>query len=767
MSSLCYSLLARSIAVGGAFAASALLLRAADSPPIAEPVTELDKVEVTGSRLNQSTVTAATLPVTATVSASRLEDTVNLVDTEDAVKYFPSVFLRKRNYGDTQAVMATRVWGVSSSARSLIFADGVPLTALIANNNTIGGPRWGLVAPAEIARVDMMYGPFSAAYAGNSMGAVMEITTRQPEKFEASLDQTVAFQNHRLYGTKDTYATYQTALTVGDRVGKFSFWVSANYQDSESHPLSYVTSTTFPAATTGGYAALNKLGAPANILGSSGLLHTKMSNFKVKAAYDLTPILRAAYTFGWWKNNAASRVETYLRNAAGNPTFAGQAGFATGTYKLLQQHSSQSLSVRTDTKSAWNFEAVATLYRFDKDRQRSPSASSLTNAASLGFGTPGRVALLDGTGWSTLDLKGIWRPDGKTGAHTVSFGVHDDHYHLFNPTYNTSDWGPGGPNTSVATEGDGKTRTQALWIQDNWQIAPSLKATYGVRYEEWHAYDGYNANGTSIVKQPSVNARNGSPKATLAWELAPHWTVTGSVAQAYRYATASELYQLISTGTTFTSPNPNLKPDEVLAAEVRLEYTTERGSVRLSAFQDDVHDAIIAQFKPLLPNSTQLFSFVSNVDHVRARGLELVLQRNNLFVHGLEFSGSATYLDAKTLATSGFAGTTGASAIGKKLPNIPEWRATFLFTYRPNQRWALSLGGRYSSLLYTTLDNADVNPNTYQGFSGWFVADVHANYRINAHWNASLGVDNVLDRKYFLFHPFPQRTVVARVRYLF
>ena len=63
------------------------------------------------------------------------------------MKYLPSVFLRKRNNGDTQATMATRVWGVSSSARSLIFADGVPLTALIANNNTIGGPRWGLVSP--------------------------------------------------------------------------------------------------------------------------------------------------------------------------------------------------------------------------------------------------------------------------------------------------------------------------------------------------------------------------------------------------------------------------------------------------------------------------------------------------------------------------------------------------------------------------------------------------------------------------------------------
>src|SRR5262249_16630035 len=159
------------------------------------------------------------LSTSATITARKISETVNLLDTEDAVKYLPSVFLRKRNNGDTQATMATRVWGVSSSARSLIYADGVPLTALIANHNTIGGPRWGLVSPAEMARVDMMYGPYSAAYAGNSMGAVMEITTRLPNKLEGSINQTQALQTFSLYGTDKTYSTAQTTADVADRFG--------------------------------------------------------------------------------------------------------------------------------------------------------------------------------------------------------------------------------------------------------------------------------------------------------------------------------------------------------------------------------------------------------------------------------------------------------------------------------------------------------------------------------------------------------------------
>ncbi|MBS0633609.1 MAG: TonB-dependent receptor [Verrucomicrobia bacterium] len=707
--------------------------------------------------------------VTESVTATKVQETVNAVDTEDAVKYLPSIFLRKRNYGDTQAVMASRVWGVSSSARSLIYADGVLLTALVANNNTLGGPRWGLVAPAEIERIDLMYGPFAAAYPGNSMGAVMEITTRMPEKRTASLTQTEAWQHFSLYGTKDDYLTHQTAVTYGDRAGKFSFWVSGNYQDSHSQPLSFVTSAAFPAGTTGGYAATNKLNAPANVVGAGGLLHTRMTNGKFKAAYDFAPWLRMTYTFGLWRNDADSSAQTYLTNSAGQPTFAGLAGFASGTYQLYARHTAHSIAASTDTKGHWDFEAIATRYRFDEDRQTGPTTASATAAASPGFGPAGRVAVLDGTGWLTLDLKGTWRPAGKTGDHTVSFGAHDDQYRLFNPTYNTADWRAGGPYTGVATEGDGKTRTQALWLQDLWQVAPAVKVTLGLRYEDWLAYDGYNQNGVTVINQPRVSASNWSPKGSVAWTLAPKWIATASVGRAYRYATASELYQLVSTGTTFTSPNPNLKPDDVLATELRLERTLEQGRVRLSLFQDDIHDAIIAQFNPLVAGSTQLYSYNSNVDHVRARGVELLVERRNVWFRGLEFSGSVTYLDARTLALSGQASATAApgSAIGKRLPNIPEWRAAFQVSYRPDDRWTISVGGRYSSLLYTTLDNSDVNPNTYQGFSSWFVLDTRVHYRLASRWSAALGIDNLLNREYFLFHPFPQRTAVAEVKYDF
>lgn len=751
--------------------AAARSTHAQTTPPVRDTTrrdsaTALVGMRVTAERDTRSTLTKLTLPVSASVTAQRVQETINLMDPQDAVKYLPSVFIRKRNNGDTQSVMGTRVWGVGSSARSLIFADGVPLSALIANNNTVGGPRWGLVAPETIERVDMMYGPFSAAYGGNSMGAVMEITTRSPERLEASVTQTQSLMPFDLYDTKATYGTTQTSARIGNRFGKLTLSLSGNYQDSKSQPLTYVTSAGFPAGTTGGIPATNKLNAPANVLGATGLLHTQMVNSTARITYDLSSTWRAAYTLGFWQNDANAGTDTYLARS-GTPTFAGQAGFASGTYGLLQQHTSQSLSLRSQAgrnmRRDWDFEAVATAYRMNVDRQRFSSSAATTGET---LASAGRVAVLSGTGWQTLDFKGAWHRGGMLAAHTVSFGAHFDRYQLRNPTFNTANWTVNNPvTTTVASRGDGNTQTAAVWAQEQWRVAPALKLVVGGRLEQWRAFDGLNVNGNTTVVQRDVNATRFSPKATLAWT--PNtWLVSASVGKAYRFATAAELYQLVTTGVTFTSPDPNLKPDNVLSTELRAERTFGGAKVQLSLFNDDIHDAIISQFKPLVAGSNTFYSYLSNVDHVRARGVELVLQERDLVIPGLELSGSVTYLNARTLATSGRASATAPenAAIGKKLPNIPDWRANVVATVRPSSRLALTAGGRYSGALPTTLDNADLNPNVYQGFSAWFVADAHASYRATSRVTATLGADNLLNRKYFLFHPFPQRTFTSSLK---
>ena len=76
------------------------------------------------------------------ITSKQIDETINLKDPEDAVKYMPSLFVRKRNDGDNMAVLATRTWGLNSSARTLIYYDDLLVSALIGNNNTTASPHW-------------------------------------------------------------------------------------------------------------------------------------------------------------------------------------------------------------------------------------------------------------------------------------------------------------------------------------------------------------------------------------------------------------------------------------------------------------------------------------------------------------------------------------------------------------------------------------------------------------------------------------------------
>ena len=741
------------IAMLAAFSASAYATDDATASPEApdpQMATPLPGVSVTG---DAAAIETPTFPATtATIDADKIETTINAIDVEDAVKYMPSLFVRKRNYGDTQPVLATRTWGLGSSARTLVYVDDILISALIANNNTIGAPRWGVVAPNEVERVTMLYGPFSAAYAGNSIGGVMHIDTRTPDKTEFTFEQSGALQSFDQYRTHSDYSTSQTSATAGGRSGAFSWFVGANVQNSFSQPLAYITGATPPAGTTGAIDANNKLGQPADVFGAGGLLHSLMQNVTGKFTYDLTPSLHATYLAGYWHNDTDSHVQTYLADAQGQPTFGGANGFASNTYQLNEEHLMQGLALKSDSGGTWDGEAVVTYYDYLHDRQLSPAAV----ADGATFVPNGRLADLGGTNWATADLKGIWRPSDQE----ISFGVHADEYTLKNPTRNTAIWQDGGTAGSLFTDGEGKTDTQALWLQDAWAFAPDWLATIGLRYEKWRASDGFNFAGNTAIHQPNRSDSGVSPKATLSWNVSPDWRLTGSLGKAIRFPTVAELYQIVSTGSTFTTPNPDLQPERALSGELAIERSIESGVLRVSLFQETTKDALISQTSTLEGVAVPV-SFVDNVGKVRNRGVEFAAQKTDLGMQGFDLSGSVTFVDSTILADDTFVSTAGTSAVGKHVPNVPQWRATAVATYRPSQAWSLTLAGRYSGKQYSTLDNTDNTPHVFGAFDKFLVFDARAHYRFNNHLSGAIGIDNLTNEKYFLFHPFPQRTVVA------
>jgi iron complex outermembrane receptor protein len=699
----------------------------------------------------------------ATVDARRLAETTTVLNPEDALRYLPSLLVRKRHIGDTQSPLATRTSGVGASARSLIYVDGILLSALIGNNNNTASPRWAMISPEEISRVDILYGPFSAAYSGNSIGAVVNVTTRLPDKSEGSLKAATSVQRFDQYGTRGIFPSYQLAGTLGGKAGRLRWFIAADHVDSRGQPLAYVTAPRGTAGTggvavQGGYPDVNRTGAPIWVIGAGGIEAQRQETLELHLAYDVTSNLRLSYRGGLFVNDTSASAESYLSrggpvysgtlNIGGTPATVPASAFSNNVYRLAERHWMHALSLE-GTTAGWTWRAVGSLYDFAKDVQRIPSLALPAAQA----GGAGSIVRLDGTGWRTLDL------DLHRGG--FSAGLHRDRFSLDSARYATGDW-LGGSAGALTQAARGHTSTEAIWAEQAVALATKLRLTLGGRYERWRAYGGYNFSAAPAlsVNQPGLSRAAFSPKASLRFEPARDWSLTLSAGQAYRFPTVQELYQAISTGPTLTVPDPHLRPERARSEELALERRTGNGNVRLSLFNEAIRNALVSQTAPLVAGSTTLFSYVQNIAATRTRGLELAFEQRGVVVPQLELSGSVTLVDPKVTRDPAF-----PAAEGKLIPQVPRRRATLVATWHGPADTALTLAGRYASRSFATIDNSDPVGHTFQGFQGYVVLDARATIPVGRHWRWAVGVENFTNRKYYLFHPFPGRSFTAEIRY--
>ena len=757
----------------------------ADHGPDGVPIKTLGVVTVTGG---QPTSLPTQIPATMEgVTREQIEQTINASDAEDALKYFPSLLVRKRYIGDyNHAILSSRASGTGNSARSAVYADGILLSNYLGNG--VGGlsfpPRWSMVTPEEIDRVDVMYGPFSAAYPGNSVGAVVVFTTRMPKQFEVHAKVGYTSQPFSLYNTDATYRSWQTSASVGNKSGDFAWLLGFSHTDSHGQPLTFATRLVSSANGSGGTPVTgavldaNNTNSPWYVIGTGTEYRTQQDHFKARLAYDITPTLRANYVLGVWQNTSENDPVSYLRNAAGQSVYSspinidGQqfaaltgADFAATREKLT--HVMHGLTVKSHTQGVWDWEANASLYDYRRDDKRQNAAgNTLPNALSGGAGT---MADGSGTGWNNLALKGTWRPDGMQGEHIVDFGIQQDSYKL---QYLTADvpgnWLEDGAGSLISGV-VGKTRLRSAYAQDAWAFAPLWKTVLGLRAEQWRAYDGQTVFPPGVAPQPPYGSRRErflSPKAALSFQAASDLVLKASTGRAVRMPTVSELYGATSTTNSAFVNDPNLKPERSWTTELTAEKELGHGLLRPTAFTEDTHDAIYSQVtvEPAIAGPNKNVTRVQNVGRIETHGLELAYTGSDVLAKGLDLNASLTYADSVIKENAGFVVTPG-DTIGKRQPNIPKWRASALLSYRFDAQWTAAFGARYSGAQYRTLNNADVNGFTYMGVSRYFTTDLRVRYQINRQWSMAFGIDNLNNYQYWNFHPYPQRSYSAELKF--
>ncbi len=261
--------------------------------------------------------------VVHTITAKQIEEQVNASNAVETLRSFPSVEVIEKFPGDRFQDIQGRTTGPFQPMHNLVYADGILLSALLGGSSFT--PRFQMVTPAEIARVDVISGPYSALYSGNAIGGVVTFTTRTPEKFELHAKAQGLLAPYDQFGTRQTNPGYTGSLSIGNRHNSFSWLATYDRLLTHAQPIFFTFTSRSGAVGTpvvGRFFDRDQQGVfPRAVLGAGPIQVTEQNTGKLKLAYDFGRYARASYTIGVLHLIDNYYPQTYVRNAAGLPIY--------------------------------------------------------------------------------------------------------------------------------------------------------------------------------------------------------------------------------------------------------------------------------------------------------------------------------------------------------------------------------------------------------------------------------------------------------------
>lgn len=709
---------------------------------------------------------------TSPVSTLNLEDmaSINMATTEDAVKYEPSIVIRRRFIGDANGTLGMRGSNMFQTSRSMVFADGVPLHYLL-ESRWNGAPRWTMVSSSEIAQVDVVYGPFSAEYSGNAMGGVVLIETEIPQQREFHVDGMVFSQAFDDYGFDDDVNGFKGFMSYGDKLGDLSLYLSYNHLDNEAQPQSFrfnsTNTTSTGTAATGGITGKDSRGADKIFYGDSGVVETATDNYKVKLGYDFGnwfALLNIAYEDRHSENVANS----YVRDVSGNTLWSGDVTQDGQTYTLkasslsAREMDRDSLNVglrlKGDLSETSRMEINLSSFDVLKDEAR----TSAVNPNDPAFTGAGLVEDYGDTGWQTAEAKWMVDELGTEGLSLVA-GVRHEAYKLNIDLYDSNNYAQGSKEILTDSSG-GESSLTAAFAQFIWEIDERWDSSVGIRYESWKSKNGYYADDDAatpeldLVQTPSRSESRFSPKFSLGLKPADDWIMRYSLAKAYRFPIVEELYSQFEAFASKNLANPDLEPENGLHHNIMIERGIDQGYVRMNLYRENIKNVIESQ-TTLLNGGGSLRTFIP-VDEVQTTGIEFIVNANNVFIDALDIRYNVAYTDSKILNNDA-----DRTIEGNQFPRMPKWRSNLLATYHISNAWDVGGSIQYASDSYGRLDNKDEEDNVVGAQDAYTRMGLKTSYQINRNSSISLGVDNLTNEVAYVHHPWPGRTVYLSASY--
>lgn len=682
---------------------------------------------------------------------------INAINVEDVVRYAPALIVRKRYIGDANATLSFRNMHTTQTPRALVSVDGFTISNFL-GADFFTAPKWAVLAPDDIARAEIIYGPTSARYSGHSMGGTMLVKTRDITESAIRLSTQVFGQNYSYYKTDEDLFGWSVDAAVDFALGtRGGIGVSYRRFENEGQPQEWRTVSA--ASRYGGQGIVDKELSFLRIGAQDSVVDSTEDQFRLRARYDLDG--------GWELRGLAALLvdqedtlnpKSFLRDTGGNATFIGISGVNRGMAKSTELLAGIGLSGEA---AGWRLDLSFSRFDvLDDKERRSDNFDVLTGARPV----TGRLMTHDAY-WNSFEATA----ERRFGAHALALGLSWAGYSDDNRTHATSDWQRASAGVLRDASG-GKTRLLGAFVEDAIALTPQLTATLGLRYENWRATDGFLTNDGTTVRYGSRSHDAWSPKAALSYRPDDHTEITASAALATRFPTVRELYQpgLIAYGPNvgeldLNGFNPDLKPEKAL--DLQLTAARRVGNVRLtlSGYRQDVRDTIFSQTIAIPDSITGDLlqsSLMTNIGKVRTWGADLIVSAENVLIDGLSLDVNASWIDVEVTRNP-----LNPALVGNTFPRVPKWRANASVRYSPDADWSLTVNFRYQNTPDRNIENNSTSLcDTFYCVSSFSFVDLKATRRFGS-FALSVGVDNLLDEKAFVYHPYPGRTFVLNLKW--
>lgn len=709
---------------------------------------------VVGQKVAAITVEARGL----SVSLGKEEfEAVNAVNVEDLMKYTPNFFVRKRFAGDDNAVVAMRGANTIQSARTIVMVDGFVVSNFLGNRWDYP-PKWNVVGPAEVRQFDIVYGPYSARYGGNSMGGVISVTTQEPKEtsgYAAAQTMIMPFQE---YGFDQTFSGYSLEGGINWKQENGPWSVRASFRHFHNTGQSMTYNLLSPAAgagpeVTGAYDD-PRLTTP--VFGAASPVDVTQDQARLRIGYETSGGWKIdALAIAWRSIQVLNEPRSWLKDAvSGAPVYQGKVGYDGKVWNAASLNMSR--STRTEylagvklagPLAGWDM--TFNLSRYWIPKQDSRTSKDYLTGAAQGVGT---TSIGNTPGWYTSDLT----LERRLGQHRIAIGASANLYETTVDTFSTANWRTAfAPVFTASTYG--KTSLWGLWFEDEVDLGNDWIVTGGIRYDRWHAFNGGIAKPYSGARKddryPERRDSAISPKLSIQGKLASELDIQLSLGTSKRFPTVGELFQGrfddITQAIDPESFDPHLRAERSRDANLILRYGRNGTHLTGSLFYQDIDDAIFS-FSGANQFGTVVNSY-KNVDRVRQYGVELIFEAHDV-LPGLDIDTNVAWISAKTERN-----LANPAAEGAQFPRIPKWRSNGNLRYRIAEPLKLSLGWRYASRPNSDLLGQQ-RGDAYGFQSEYFTIDVRVSWDLTKLIQLGAGIDNLFNDKAYVAHPLPQRT---------